>query len=65
MGQATQRKVIELRQRNPKWRERHITDEMQKANNWVRLISPNTVKRILKDAGLWTAEAPMVKKGKW
>ena len=64
MGQATQRKVIGLKQRNPKWGKRHTTDEMQKANNWVPLISPNTVKRILKDAGLWTAEAPTVKKGK-
>lgn len=28
---------------------------MAKANNWVPLVSPNTVKRILKDAGLWEA----------
>ena len=41
-----------------------MADEMQKANNWVRLISPNTVKRILKDAGFWTAEAPTVKNKK-
>jgi len=26
---------------------------MAKANNWVPLIRPNTVKRILSDAGLW------------
>jgi hypothetical protein len=26
---------------------------MAKANNWVPLVSPNTVKRILRDAELW------------
>ena len=62
-AEALEVKVIELRRRNPKWGKRRIADEMAKANNWVALISPNTVKRILKDAGLWTTEQPPVKKG--
>ncbi len=60
---AIELNVIELRQSNPKWGKRRLADEMAKANNWVPLISPNTVKRILKDAGLWPAEQPTVKKG--
>jgi len=35
---------------------------MTKANKWVPVISPNTVKRILTDAGLWTAEEAAKKK---
>jgi hypothetical protein len=61
--EAIEAKVIELRRRNPKWGKRRIADEMAKANNWVALISSNTVKRILKDSGLWTTEQPPVKKG--
>jgi hypothetical protein len=26
---------------------------LAKGNNWVPLVSPNTIKRILKDADLW------------
>jgi transposase len=49
-----ERKVIMLRQQNPNWGKRRIADEMTKANNWVPIISPNTVRRILQEAGLWT-----------
>jgi hypothetical protein len=34
--------------------KQRIADELAKANNWVPIVSPNTVKRILIDAGLWT-----------
>lgn len=60
---SIERQVIHLRQSHPKWGKRRIADEMAKANNWVPLISPNTVRRILKDAGLWLAEEPSPKKG--
>lgn len=46
-------KVIAARREHPEWGKRRIADELAKANNWERLVSPNTVRRILKDAGLW------------
>lgn len=49
-------KVIELRRQNPDWGKARIAHEMAKANNWVALVSPNTVKRILQDADLWPEE---------
>ena len=52
--QTVQQKVIHLRRTHPKWGKRRIADEMAKANNWVPLVSPNTVRRILIDAGLWS-----------
>ena len=50
---AIVQRVIELRRQNPEWGKARIAHEMAKANNWVSIVSPNTVKRILKDAGLW------------
>jgi transposase len=48
-------RVIALRKGHPNWGKKRIADELAKANNWVPLVSPNTVKRILVDAGLWQA----------
>ncbi len=56
-------RVIDLRRQNPKWGKRRIADELAKANCWEPLISPNTVKRILIDAGLWTPLLATAKKG--
>ena len=53
---AVEEKVIKMRQANQKWGKRRIADELSKENNWVSLVSPNTVKRILEDAGLWEPE---------
>jgi transposase len=51
--------AIALRQQHPEWGKQRIADELAKANGWVPLVSPNTVKRILRDAGLWErASAP-------
>ena len=55
---------FELRRQNPDWGKARIAQELAKANNWVPLVSPNTVKRILKDAGLWPDSAAE-KKGSW
>lgn len=60
---AIEQRVIDLRRQNPKWGKRRIADELAKANRWEPLISPNTVKRILMDAGLWTPLQAMAKKG--
>ena len=45
--------VILMRQENPNWGKRRIADELKKANDWVALVSPNTVRRILIEAGMW------------
>jgi len=50
---AIEQKVIDMRRENPDWGKARIAQELAKANNWVPLVSPNTVKRILQDAGLW------------
>jgi transposase len=47
-------KVVALRREHPDWGKRRIADELAKANNWVQVVSPNTVKRILKSANLWS-----------
>jgi hypothetical protein len=33
------------------------------AHAWVPLVSPGTVKRILRDAGLWPEPAPPAQRG--
>lgn len=45
--------VIEIRRENGGWGKQRIADELAKKNNWIPVISPNTVKRILENAGLW------------
>jgi transposase len=54
-------KVLELHEAHQDWGKRRLADEMAKANNWVPLISPNCVRRILREAGMWRPEE---KKGK-
>jgi len=48
-----EQRVVELRRENPDWGKARISQEMAKANNWVPVVSPNTVRRILTEAGLW------------
>ena len=57
-----EQRVIDLRRQNPPWGKRRIADELAKANRWEPVISPNTVKRILLDAGLWTPLPATAKK---
>jgi transposase len=58
-----EQKVIAARREHPEWGKRRIADELTKANDWAPLVSPNTVRRILKDAGLWeTIESDVKKK---
>jgi putative transposase len=51
--EAIAQRVIDLRKQHPDWGKMRISQEMAKANNWVPIVSPNTVKRMLQDAGLW------------
>ena len=50
---AIEKKVVELRRDNPDWGKTRIAQEMAKANQWVPVVSPNTVRRMLQDADLW------------
>jgi len=54
--------VIKLRKLHADWGKHRIADEIAKANNWVPLVSPNTVRRILEEAGLWKPEEKRQKK---
>jgi transposase len=47
--------VIQMCEAHPSWGKQRIADELAKGQNCVPLVSPNTVKRILQDAGLWPA----------
>ncbi len=38
-------------------------NELAKANGWVPIVSPNTVRRILRDAGVWDQPAARAKTG--
>jgi hypothetical protein len=60
---AVVERVLTLRQQQPAWGKQRLADELAKANGWVPLVSPNTVKRILRDAGVWPAPAAPAQKG--
>lgn len=53
--------VLELHEAHKDWGKQRLADEIAKANNWVPLVSPNSVRRILREAGYWKPEE---KKGK-
>lgn len=63
-GTATEikEKVVAMRRTHGDWGKHRIADELAKGNNWVPVVSPNTVRRILKEAGLWSAEPRKKKK---
>ena len=48
-----EKRVVELRREHPDWGKFRIADELAKEHNWVAVISPNTVRRILRAANLW------------
>jgi hypothetical protein len=60
---AVEERVVALRRQQPAWGKRRLADELAKANGWVPLVSPGTVKRILRDAGLWPEPAPAQRGG--
>ena len=60
---AVEAQVVAMRRDHLGWGKRRIADEVAMGNNWVALVSPNTVKRILQDAGLWQPAEPLAKKG--
>lgn len=52
-GAAVEGRVIQLRGEHPEWGKVRIAEELAKEHNWVAVISPNTVRRILQEAGMW------------
>lgn len=57
-----QEKVVALKKSHPGWGKRRIADELAKENGWVPLISPNAVRRILVEKGLWLKAEDRAKK---
>jgi transposase len=55
-------KVVEMRREHLDWGKARISQEMAKANNWVPVVSPNAVKHILEEAGLWSESSSREKK---
>ena len=62
-GTAVEQQVIDLHTTHPEWGKRRLADELAKAQGWVPLVCPNTVKRILRDAGVWAGLTSPAKKG--
>ena len=55
--------VVRMREASPGWGKQRIADELTKANNWVPVVSVNTVRRVLQDAGFWPEGESEAKKG--
>jgi transposase InsO family protein len=64
VGEWVERRVIALREEHPEWGKQRIADEMRRENGWEKVVSANTVRRILREAGLWEAEGAPPKRGK-
>ena len=62
LGPKVERAIIEMKQEHQAWGKKRIAQELAKQNNWVPVVSPNTVKRVLAEAGLWTRVEEEVKK---
>lgn len=55
VGMEIETQVMALYTEHPDWGKKRISQELAKANNWVPVVSPNTVRRILEDAQKWTS----------
>lgn len=45
--------VVKLKKGNKEWGKKRIADELAKKNSWVPVISPNTVREVLQEKGMW------------
>ena len=63
LDQTIEQQVIEMRRDHRDWGKDRIADELAKAHGWVPIVSPNTVRRMLREAGLWQPSAAAAKKG--
>ena len=57
IAKAVADQVEGMKRAHPTWGKQRIADEISKANNWVPLVSVNTVREILRERGLWTEQA--------
>lgn len=62
IAEEIEAKVIALHKAHTEWGKERINQEMTKANNWVALVSRNTVRRILEDAEMWNSGKRLIKK---
>ena len=62
VGADVEEQTIEMRREHPDWGKQRIADELARRNSWVPIVSANTVKRILLDAGLWQQRESREKK---
>lgn len=60
---SIEQQVIAMRQAHVTWGKVRIAHELAKAHHWQPVISPNTIKRILRTAGLWSNPVAAGKKG--
>ena len=60
---AVETQVIALRQQAPSWGKQRLAEALAKANGWVPLVSPGTVRRIRCAAGLWAPPPAPAKRG--
>jgi transposase len=63
-AEAIRAQVIEAHQLHPDWGKVRISQELAKANNWVAVVSPNTVRHILEEAKLWPEQPVRGKKSR-
>lgn len=63
IGPEVEAEVVRMREAFPGWGKQRIADELAKANNWVPVVSVNTVRRVLQDAGFWPKGESGAKKG--
>ena len=54
-GEDIKAEVVKLKKENEGWGKKRIADELAKKNSWVPVISPNTVREILREKGMWSA----------
>ena len=60
--EKVERDIIEMKEEHQDWGKQRIAHELAKKNNWVPVVSPNTVKRVLEEAGMWARVEAEAKK---
>ncbi len=50
--------IISLKEQNPAWGKMRIAKTISQLHNNAETVSPNTVRRVLMDAGLWSSAEP-------
>jgi transposase InsO family protein len=64
VAEWVERRVIAMREEHPEWGKQRIADEMRREKEWEKVVSANTVRRILREAGLWEAAGSQPQRGK-